>query len=276
MHQRHHCVAASPRDSHVSGQASENIAKRVALLFVPLADPSHEAVALFARCVEGSRFSGLAATKAQLPSRFDARSGEALPVELHYSFIDAQQMRLTRNGLDAKLRTAKDRRGEIAFSERLFSHIVCREHGRGAAARASVNGLRQPSRHPEVTHRRILLVEDNPDIGETLRDLLELLGHDVDLADNGLRGVQRALENHPEVLLVDIGLPGIDGYEVARQLRATDAGRKMTLIALTGYGRPEDRQKARDAGFDAHMTKPVEPDELLKVFADVIRQRADA
>jgi CheY-like chemotaxis protein len=136
--------------------------------------------------------------------------------------------------------------------------------------------LRQTLKHPDATHKRILLVEDNPDIGETLRDLLELLGHDVELADNGLRGVQRALENRPEVMLVDIGLPGIDGYEVARQLRATDAGRKMMLIALTGYGRPEDRQKSRDAGFDAHLTKPVEPDDLLKVFADVTRRRADA
>lgn len=124
--------------------------------------------------------------------------------------------------------------------------------------------------------KRILLVEDNPDIGETLRDLLQLLGHDVELADDGNRGVQRALANRPEVMLVDIGLPGIDGYEVARQLRKTVAGREMMLIALTGYGRAEDRQRAQDAGFDAHMTKPVEPDELFKVFADVLRRRADA
>ena len=128
----------------------------------------------------------------------------------------------------------------------------------------------------DATHKQILLVEDNADIGETLRDLLEILGHDVELVNDGLRGVQRALASLPEVMLVDIGLPGIDGYEVARQVRASAEGRKMIMLALTGYGRPEDRQKARDAGFDAHLVKPVDPDELLRTLALVNSQRADA
>ena len=128
----------------------------------------------------------------------------------------------------------------------------------------------------DTTHKQILLVEDNADIGETLRDLLELLGHDVELVSDGVRGVQRALESRPEVMLVDIGLPGIDGYEVARQVRASPDGPKMILLALTGYGRPEDRQKAREAGFDAHLVKPVDPDELLRTLAYVNSQRADA
>jgi CheY-like chemotaxis protein len=136
--------------------------------------------------------------------------------------------------------------------------------------------MRGSERLKEPTHKRILLVEDNADIGETLRDLLELLGHDVDLATDGVRGVQRALESRPEVMLVDIGLPGIDGYEVARQVRASAHGPEMILLALTGYGRPEDRQKARDAGFDAHLVKPVDPDELLRTLVQVNSQRADA
>jgi PAS domain S-box-containing protein len=114
----------------------------------------------------------------------------------------------------------------------------------------------------EPGRRRLLLVEDNPDIGETLRDLLQLLGHEVQLAGDGLRGVQLALASRPEVALVDIGLPGIDGYEVARRLRATEAGRQILLVALTGYGRPEDRDRSIAAGFDAHLVKPVDPDEL--------------
>jgi CheY-like chemotaxis protein len=128
----------------------------------------------------------------------------------------------------------------------------------------------------DTTHKRILLVEDNADIGETLRDLLEILGHDVELVNDGLRGVQRALESRPEVMLVDIGLPGIDGYEVARQVRASAHGGAVIMLALTGYGRPEDRKKARDAGFDAHLVKPVDPDELLRTLVQVNSQRADA
>ncbi len=121
---------------------------------------------------------------------------------------------------------------------------------------------------------RMLLIEDNPDIGETLRDLLQLLGHEVEWASDGLRGVQVALATQPEVALVDIGLPGIDGYEVARRVRASDQGKKLLLIALTGYGRPEDRRKSLEAGFDAHLVKPVDPDELAALIAALTAARA--
>lgn len=121
---------------------------------------------------------------------------------------------------------------------------------------------------------RLLLIEDNPDIGETLRDLLELLGHCVEWASDGLRGVQLALAAPPEVALVDIGLPGIDGYEVARQIRQSEQGHRVLLIALTGYGRPEDRQKALAAGFDAHLVKPVDPEELTALIGTLSAARA--
>ena len=121
--------------------------------------------------------------------------------------------------------------------------------------------------------RRLLLIEDNPDIGETLRDLLQLLGHRVELATDGLRGVQLALATRPEAALVDIGLPGIDGYEVARRLRASEIGREIALVALTGYGRPEDRDRALEAGFDAHLVKPVEPDELSRLLGELTARR---
>jgi PAS domain S-box-containing protein len=121
--------------------------------------------------------------------------------------------------------------------------------------------------------KRLLLVEDNPDIGETLRDLLQLLGHRVDLAADGLHGVQVALATQPDVALVDIGLPGIDGYEVARRLRATEAGRGILLVALTGYGRPEDKDRAIQSGFDAHLIKPVDPEELNQLIATLAIKR---
>ena len=118
--------------------------------------------------------------------------------------------------------------------------------------------------------KRLLLVEDNPDIGETLRELLQILGHRVELAGDGLRGVQLALATHPDAALVDIGLPGIDGYEVARRLRASEEGKDIVLVALTGYGRPEDRDRALESGFDAHLVKPVDPEELNRLLVDLV------
>jgi CheY-like chemotaxis protein len=105
--------------------------------------------------------------------------------------------------------------------------------------------------------RSVLVVEDNPDGRESLRLLLELLGHHVDVAANGEEGVQKALASHPDIALVDIGLPRVDGYEVARQLRMA-LGTRVLLIAHTAYTAPEDRRRAREAGFDAFLAKPLD------------------
>jgi len=110
--------------------------------------------------------------------------------------------------------------------------------------------------------RRILIVEDNNDVRESLRLVLELAGHKVFDADSGLSGVACAIANRPDVALIDIGLPGIDGYEVARRIRSEPIARGMVLIALTGYGLPEDRLRAENAGFDAHLVKPVDLEQL--------------
>ena len=105
------------------------------------------------------------------------------------------------------------------------------------------------------TPRNVLVVEDNPDARESLQALLQLEGHKVDVAADGLEAVERALTGKPELAIIDIGLPGMDGFEVARRLRAA-FGRGIFLVALTGYGQPEDRRKSAEAGFDAHLTKP--------------------
>jgi two-component system, sensor histidine kinase len=114
------------------------------------------------------------------------------------------------------------------------------------------------------TGRRILLVEDSADAREALQLLLELDGHSVAVAGDGSEALVRAAEVEPEVALIDIGLPVLDGYEVARRLRATPLGSKMRLIALTGYGQPEDRARVVEAGFDGHLVKPVDPDALTR------------
>jgi CheY-like chemotaxis protein len=100
-----------------------------------------------------------------------------------------------------------------------------------------------------------------------LDTLCRAWGYRVDLAADGLEGLNKALHDKPEIALVDIGLPGIDGYELARRVRAS-SGAETKLVALTGYGLPEQRQKALSAGFDLHLVKPVEPDVLAALLED--------
>jgi CheY-like chemotaxis protein len=114
----------------------------------------------------------------------------------------------------------------------------------------------------------ILIIEDNADAATTLRGLLELRGHRVRVARDGAEGLAALREQAPDVALVDVGLPGIDGYEVARRARALLDGKASTLlVALTGYGLPEDRSRALEAGFDEHLVKPVDPAALEALFS---------
>jgi PAS domain S-box-containing protein len=120
---------------------------------------------------------------------------------------------------------------------------------------------------PAAVRRRVLVVEDNADAAETLRLVLELQGHEVHVAHTGPDGVDAAAAVRPEVVVCDIGLPGFDGFEVARRLREQPGGDGMLLVALTGYGQEQDRRRAREAGFHHHLVKPVEPDALCRVLA---------
>jgi signal transduction histidine kinase len=116
---------------------------------------------------------------------------------------------------------------------------------------------------------RILLIEDNEDARETLHEMLSIWGHRTEQAADGLAGVTQALADSFDVLLVDIGLPKLDGYEVARRVRRTLGERTPLLVAMTGYGQPDDRRRAADAGFDAHMVKPINAFELQQRLATV-------
>ena len=119
-----------------------------------------------------------------------------------------------------------------------------------------------------ATGRRVLVIEDNQDAAETLQELLELAGHTVALAFNGAAGVRAALEFRPDVVLCDLGLPGLDGYSVARELHAIGIAPTARVIAVTGFGQPEDVQRTREAGFHAHVTKPASWEELSRLLAD--------
>jgi signal transduction histidine kinase/CheY-like chemotaxis protein len=129
----------------------------------------------------------------------------------------------------------------------------------------------------KITTRRhdLVLVEDNDDSRELLGLLLSEHGHRVRAAADGLSGVQLALDARPDVMLVDIGLPGLDGYGVARRVREA-YGSAPYLVALTGYGQPEDRQRALASGFDEHLTKPVDMRALEKLLGGVSKRRAAA
>jgi CheY-like chemotaxis protein len=121
----------------------------------------------------------------------------------------------------------------------------------------------------------ILIVEDNPDARTTMRMLLTIAhGHTVHEASDGASGVRAALELKPDVALIDLGLPDLDGHEVARRIRAASNAGPMKLVALTGYGTPEDRRLTREAGFDVHLVKPVESAELAKIFEAIARERS--
>jgi two-component system, sensor histidine kinase len=112
----------------------------------------------------------------------------------------------------------------------------------------------------------VLIVEDNDDAREMMRHLLKLAGHDVRDAGDGMAGLAMALERPPDVAIIDVGLPGLDGFELARRLRADPRGRAVTLIAITGYGQHETRARALDAGFDAFLVKPLGADDLERIL----------
>ena len=118
--------------------------------------------------------------------------------------------------------------------------------------------------------RRVLIVDDAADARESLRLLIELHGATVDCVADGQSAVRVALEASPDVALIDVGLPDIDGYEVARRIRAARVGRDIYLVALTGYGQADDRRQALESGFDAHFVKPIDPDELRRIISGAV------
>jgi PAS domain S-box-containing protein len=143
--------------------------------------------------------------------------------------------------------------------------------GRGSTFTVLLPALAEPAAPGAGTRslalgpaRRVLLVEDNDDAREMLRNLLVLLGHEVHEARDGVAGVAEARRLRPDVALIDIGLPGLDGYEVARRVGAEVPG--VQLVAVTGYGQPDDLERARAAGFAVHLIKPVDPQRLQQVL----------
>jgi CheY-like chemotaxis protein len=153
--------------------------------------------------------------------------------------------------------------------------------GRGAEFRVTLPLLaaeaareRAPAPPPPGTDAaqrvRVLVVEDNRDVAESLRDLVEAFGHEVQVARSGDAALSQARTSPPDVVLCDIGLPGMNGYDLARAFRSDPALRHARLVAVTGYAQAEDRREAAEAGFDRHVGKPPDPHELERLLAAAV------
>ena len=119
----------------------------------------------------------------------------------------------------------------------------------------------------DTRKRRVLIADDNEDAGESLAMLLRLDGHEVQVVSNGTDAVALFDRMHPDVAILDIGMPGLSGYDVASHIRRRAAGQGVLVIAVTGWGQETDKARASEAGFDHHFTKPVEPEALSALLA---------
>ena len=195
------------------------------------------------------------------------------------SFVQADRsLDRTRGGLGLGLSLVK------ALVELHGGSVQARSDGPDRGAEISIRLPLAPEEpalaHPGAASResmprhRVLVVEDNVDAAETLREMLLLWDHDVEVAHDGRVGIERARTFQPDVVLCDIGLPGMDGYAVARALRADPAVSSAFLVAVTGYASPEDARRAVGAGFDLHLGKPVPIEVLEEVLATAPASRA--
>ncbi|ACG72914.1 multi-sensor hybrid histidine kinase [Anaeromyxobacter sp. K] len=160
--------------------------------------------------------------------------------------------------------------------------VVARSEGAGRGAELVVTlplapqhaGVAGRAPTPAVPRLDLVLVEDEADGRETLGEILRMQGHEVRLAADGRQGIEAVRERLPDALICDVGLPDLNGYEVVARVRAVPGGAATYAVALTGYAQPDDVQRARDAGFDAHLAKPPDLDQLERLLAEAAARRA--
>jgi CheY-like chemotaxis protein len=203
-------------------------------------------------------------------------SADALP-HVFELFTQVDDSHKTRGGLGIGLALVRHlmelHGGRVeAFSEGLgkgSEFVVHLPAEPGAVKNAQAPRKSAPPQPLAVPARRLLLVDDNRDSAETMAGLLRSAGHQVRVASDGTSALKAAAEQPPEAVLLDIGLPGMDGYEVAQRLRRVPGLQKVLLVAVTGYGQQEDRVHSKDAGFDHHLVKPIDMGELQRILGEV-------
>jgi len=137
--------------------------------------------------------------------------------------------------------------------------------GRETAGNSS--GSRGEAKSSSKHAARILVIDDNVDLANGLVKLLEIFGHHVQVAYDGTSGFDKAKEFNPEFILLDIGLPGMDGYEVAAHIRREERTKSAVIVAISGYGEAEDRRRAKQAGFDHYLVKPIAFEDLIEILS---------
>jgi CheY-like chemotaxis protein len=148
------------------------------------------------------------------------------------------------------------------------SEFVVRLHLAAPLASTVASGPDEIKPVAAPPRRRVLIVDDNEDAATSLAMFLELMAHEVRCAFSGREALRVGPEQKPDVILLDIGLPELDGYEVAHRIRQQPWGKDVTLIALTGWGQDEDKRRSREAGFDLHLTKPFDPNALEQLLRE--------
>ncbi len=133
-----------------------------------------------------------------------------------------------------------------------------------------------PAAAPERSVRQVLVVDDNQDSADTLAEVLRLMGCEAETAYDGVEGVEKAQQLRPDALVLDLGMPRMNGFEACRRIRSQPWGRGMKIVAVSGWGQQEDRRRSAEAGFDAHLVKPVVPDALLEVLDGLSQPAATA
>ncbi len=221
-------------------------------------------------CVLRIRDTGVGITAELLPRIFDLftqadRSLDRSQGGLGIGLALVQRLTELHNGTVEVLSTLKQ------GSEFIVRLPVKSGELREASGEASSDSPLTIHHSPLATPLRILVVDDNVDTVLSFSMLLRASGHDVQTAHDGLKAVQAAIEYRPDIVLLDIGLPGLNGYEVAKQLRALPDWKHVVLVALTGYGQDSDRQTSSAAGFTHHLVKPARFEELQKILATVAR-----